>query len=179
METNRETVLLQAFNETIQKWIDFLDDYTLEMLCQKPDDKSWSLGQVYTHITDDTAWFVEQMAAAMQTNANSEKEMHKNARVMLENNAFPDIMIEGPATNTYIKQPESKDEVIEKLLKIKAEVNNLYASFDLTKSTGKTRHPGLLYFNTLDWLQFAEMHLRHHFRQKRRIDEKLGWEQNQ
>jgi len=174
MEDQRETRLINAFNETIRKWIDFLDKYTLEMLCQKPDDTSWSLGQVYTHITDDTAWFAEQMAAAMQTDADSEKEMHKHARVMFQNNAFPDMMIEGPATNTYIRQPESKDEIRQKLLTIEADVNNLYASFDASKATGKTRHPGLLYFNTLDWLQFAEMHLRHHFRQKKRIDEKLG-----
>ncbi|HEY9001795.1 MAG TPA: DinB family protein [Mucilaginibacter sp.] len=170
MENQREITLLNSFNETIQKWIDFLDDYTLEMLCQKPDDNSWSLGQVYTHITDDTAWFAEQMAAAIQTNADSEKEMHENARIMLRNNSFPDMMIQGPATGIYIKQPESKDEVKQKLLAIKTAVNNLYASFDPSKAIGKTRHPGLLYFNTLDWLQFAEMHLRHHLRQKDRID---------
>ena len=175
MESRRETILLNAFNETIKLWIDFLDDYTLEMLCRKPDDNSWSLGQVYTHITDDTAWFVEQMTAAMQTSADSEKKMHENARIMLENNAFPAIMIEGPATNSYIKQPESKDEVRERLLDIKKDVNNLFASFDPAKAIGKTRHPGLLYFNTLDWLQFAEIHLRHHFRQKKRIDEKLSF----
>ena len=173
METGREITLLRAFNETIQKWTDFLDDYTIEMLCQKPDENSWSLGQVYTHITEDTAWFVEQMAAAMQTKADSEKQMHEHARQMLRNNSFPNTMIEGPATGIYIKQPESKDEVRQKLLTIRAEVNNLYASFDPSKAIGKTRHPGLLYFNTLDWLQFAEMHLRHHFRQKKRIDEKI------
>lgn len=178
MEADRETVLIKAFNETIQKWIHFLDDYTLEMLCQKPDDKSWSLGQVYTHIIDDTAWFVKQMAAAMQTNADSEKEMHEHARAMLQNNSFPDMMIEGPATNTYIRQPESKDGIQQKLLAIKTEVNNLYASFSPSKATGKTRHPGLLYFNTLDWLQFAEMHLRHHFRQKKRIDQCLFYKKN-
>lgn len=173
METNREIELLQAFNETIQKWIDFLDEYTLEMLCKKPNNNSWSLGQVYTHIMDDTTWFVEQMAAAMQTQADSEKEMHENARQMLQNNRFPDMMIEGPATGIYIKQPENKDEVRHKLLAIKTHVNDLYASFDPSKAIGKTRHPGLLYFNALDWLQFAEMHLRHHFRQKKRIDEAL------
>jgi len=76
METNRKVILLNAFNETIQKWIEFLDDYSLEMLYQKPSGNSWSLGQVYTHITDDTAWFAEQMAAAMQTKADSDREIH-------------------------------------------------------------------------------------------------------
>lgn len=173
MESDRQTLLLRSFNETIQKWIDFLDNYTLESLRQKPDENSWSLGQVYTHITDDTAWFVEQMAEAMQTSENSEKEMHEHARLMIQNNCFPDIMIAGPATGIYIPQPEKKEEMRQKLLIIKAEVNTLYASFDPSKAIGKSRHPGLLYFNTLDWLQFAEMHLRHHFRQKKRIDEQI------
>jgi len=173
METRRETILLKEFNETIQKWIDYLDDYSLEMLLQKPGSNSWSLGQVYTHIADDTAWFVEQMRAALVTNADGEKEMHEHAKAMFRNNEFPDTMIEGPATNTYIKQPESINEVRQRLSTIKAEVNVLYTSFDLSKATGKTMHPGLLFFNALDWLQFAEMHLRHHFRQKKRIDEKL------
>lgn len=44
---------LQQFNETIDKWIIALDQYTLEMLCQKPQAGSWSLGQVYVHIIDD------------------------------------------------------------------------------------------------------------------------------
>lgn len=173
MGSRRKTILLNAFNETIQIWINFLNDYTLEMLRQKPNDSSWSLGQVYTHITDDTAWFVEQMAAAMQTQSDSDKEMNEHARAMLQANSFPNRMIEGPATGIYIKQPESKDEMRQKLLAIKTGVNNLYAAFDSSKAIGKTCHPGLLYFNSLDWLQFAEMHLRHHFRQKIRIDQKL------
>jgi hypothetical protein len=31
----------------------------------------------------------------------------------------------------------------------------------------------LLFFNAPEWLQFAEMHMRHHFRQKMRIDDRL------
>jgi hypothetical protein len=173
METRREMMLLKAFNDTIQQWIDYLDDYTLEMLCQKPAADSWSLGQVYTHITEDTAWFATQMEASMLSNANREKEMHEDAKAMFRNNSFPEKMIEGPATNSNIRQPQSKDELIQKLLAIKARVNTLCTSFDFSKASGKTMHPGLLFFSAPDWLQFAEMHLRHHFRQKKRIDEKL------
>jgi hypothetical protein len=52
-------------------------------------------------------------------------------------------------------------------------VNALYRSHDFTSSKGKTRHPGLLFFSALEWLRFTEMHMRHHFRQKKRIDHKL------
>ena len=41
------------------------------------------------------------------------------------------------------------------------------------KYKGKTKHPGLGYFSAEEWLQFAEMHFRHHLRQKKRIDEFL------
>jgi hypothetical protein len=40
----------------------------------------------------------------------------------------------------------------------------------LHPSTGKSRHPGLGYFNAGEWLRFIEMHMRHHLRQKERID---------
>lgn len=82
-------------------------------------------------------------------------------------------MIGGPATNACIKQPENKDQIRLQLLAVKADVNRLYTIFDSSKASGKTRSPGLHYFNTLEWLQFAEMHMRYHLRQKRRIDEKL------
>jgi len=35
---------------------------------------------------------------------------------------------------------------------------------------GKSKHPGLGFFSASEWFQFAEMHLRHHLKQKERID---------
>ena len=164
-------IRLEQFNTTIQKWIDSVNDYTLEMLHQPPRPGSWSLGQVYTHIIDDTGWFAGQMREALATRENSEKEMHENAKAMFRNNAFPDMRIEGPATNTFIPQPQSKAELVSRLTAIREEVNSLFVSFDASRNMGKTRHPGLHYFSAGEWLQFAEMHMRHHLRQKERIDE--------
>jgi hypothetical protein len=173
METNKAEVLLRQFNETIENWILWLDDYTLEMLCQKPKPGSWSLGQVYVHITDDTKYFVEQMKASLASSVNWEKGKHENARVMFANNQFPDMMLDGPATDSSIAQPTDKAELLQRLRLIKEEVNSLYLSFDISGSTGKTEHPGLRFFSALEWLQFAEMHMRHHFKQKKRIDDAL------
>ena len=159
-------LILQSFNNTIDQWMQALDGYTLEQLCRQPQPNRWSLGQMYKHLIDDTSWFAEQMKASLSSNENIAEPMHKHAKAMLANNSFPDIMIEGPATNTYIPQPQNKEELLQGLLSIKNEVNNL----DFTAPSGKTRHPGLLYFNALEWLQFADMHMRHHFSQKQRID---------
>jgi hypothetical protein len=49
------------------------------------------------------------------------------------------------------------------------------AAIKITESPfgGKTKHPGLGYFSAHEWLQFADMHFRHHLRQKKRIDDFL------
>ena len=164
---------LKQFNATIQIWIDAVDDYSLEILRQHPWEGSWSLGQVYRHILDDTEWFVGQMKAAQETKDNGEKEMHADAKQMFRDGGFPALEIQGPATNTFIPQPESKEELKQRLIAIKEAVNRLFREYDIALSRGKTQHPGLLFFSSSEWLQFAEMHMRHHLRQKHRIDEAL------
>jgi len=166
---------LRQFDATIQQWIDMLGDYTLVMLQRSPGPGSWSLGQVYNHITLDTAWFVGQMKEALLSRVDTDKTMHPNARAMFDRNGFPDVQIEGPATNTNIPQPQSKEELSRQLMAIKTAVDTLFRDFDPAVSTGKTRHPGLLFFSPVEWLQFAEMHMRHHLRQKKRIDEALAY----
>ncbi|CAL1519470.1 DinB family protein [Chitinophaga sp. MM2321] len=180
METSNADTLLQQFNETIEKWITNLDGYTLAMLCQQPHPGSWSLGQVYVHIIADTTYFVEQMKAALLLdNINSEKEMHEDAKAMFEKNAFPDMLLANPSNDPNLRQPQSKDELSQGLSCIKEEVNKLYTTTDFSTSTGKTEHPGLRFFSALNWLQFAEMHMRHHFRQQKRIDEQLFLHKNE
>jgi len=165
---------LVKLNSTLSQWIDAVDDYSLEQLRRQPQEGSWSLGQVYTHILDDTEWFVGQMKAALATKENRDKEMHADAKQMFRNDSFPDLQIQGPATNLAIAQPQSKEEMVRRLKAIKTTVNKLFSVDELWRIGGKTRHPGLLYFSAGEWLQFAEMHMRHHLRQKARIDKILG-----
>ncbi|SFN42969.1 DinB superfamily protein [Chitinophaga sp. YR627] len=173
MQTPDPAGILEQFNHTITTWINYLDDYTLEMLHQQPLPGSWSLGQVYIHIIDDTQYQAGQMKQALTDVHNSHEDMHPNARQMFLHNSFPDIQIEGPATNTPIRQPQSKEELREALLQIKADVNKSAEDQQLLKAKGKSLHPGLLYFSAAEWVQFMEMHMRHHFRQKERIDMRL------
>jgi hypothetical protein len=91
---------------------------------------------------------------------------------MLANNAFPDMLLTNPSTD-LVRQPQSKDDLAQGLRSIQAEVNGLAAAFDFSTAGGKTEHPGLRWFNALEWLQFADMHMWHHLRQKKRIDEAL------
>lgn len=131
------------------------------------------MGQVYMHIADDTKYFISQMKTALMANTNSKKEMHEDAKTIFRNNGFPDMLLTGPATDGNVRQPVDKAEILQSLILTKAEVNHLCAEYDLETSSGKTEHPGLHYFSASEWLQFAEMHMRHHFRQKKRIDDDI------
>jgi hypothetical protein len=173
VKTNRTNMLLGQFNKTVDGWIHFLNDYTLEMLLQKPQPTSWSLGQVYVHLIKDTAYFIDQMKIALSNNANSEKEMYQDAKNMFMNNELPPVLLKGPASNSDITQPQSKQALLKKLLCIKNKVNELILTPDMEKATGKTEHPGLGFFSAPEWLQFAEMHMRHHLMQKKRIDDQF------
>jgi len=165
--------ILHQFNDTINQWIAYLDDYTVDMLQRQPIAGSWSNGQVYVHIIDDTNYFVEQIAIALNTHDNSDKEMHKHAKSIFANNGFPDMKVEGPSTNVSIRQPQDKAALLQDLTAIRDKVNALCNTYDFSEATGKTQHPGFWFFNAAEWLQFAEMHMRHHFRQKKRIDDQL------
>ena len=166
-------MITENFNHTIDIWTMELDRYEFRQLCMKPSPASWSLGQVYMHLISETSYFVEQVRICLSSNENATEEAAAAAKAMFHNNSFPNEVLEGPPSDANTPQPENKEQLVHELLRLRTAVSNL-ASISNNQFHGKTRHPGLDYFNADEWLQFAEMHLRHHLRQKQRIEEALG-----
>ncbi len=173
MDTNRNGILQQQFNNTIDAWIGWLDNYSLEMLLRQPGPGQWSLGQVYTHLIADTGYFIDQIRMALSDTSHVAEDMHKAAAAIFANNEFPDRRLSNPFPDEVV-QPVSKEALLAGLLFIKHEINSFFLSHYFSDHTGKAAHPGLLFFTASEWLQFAEMHMRHHFRQKARIDAHLS-----
>jgi hypothetical protein len=169
---NKEQItLINDFNQTIDVWLTELDRYSFTRLCEKPSTETWSIGQIYMHLLNAAEYQMDQVRICTSTNENEWEEASAAAKTMFRNNEFPDLLIKGPSSNDLTPQPQSKEQLINGLLNLRNEINttilNLLSS---TYYKGKTKHPGLLYFNAIEWLQFAEMHFRHHRRQKKRID---------
>ena len=161
------------FNHTINEWINCLDKYDFIELCTRPSEKAWSLAQVYMHILDESDYHIEQIKACIASNDNAEKQPSAAAQQMLANNDFPDEAIDGPFTNIPIPFPPDKEYLRHRLIRLQENIDALSTTIEKTSFSGKTRHPGLHYFNAPQWLQFAEMHFRHHLRQKNRLEEFL------
>jgi hypothetical protein len=165
--------LLENFNRTISIWIRELDQYTFLQLCAKPSPDRWSLGQMYIHLISDCKYYIEQIKICVATHDHATDEASPNAKTMFLNNDFPDEVLEGSPDNAYIPQPHSKEQLINDLIKLKTDMNHAAIMISESPFDGKTKHPGLNYFSANEWLQFADMHFRHHLRQKKRIDDFL------
>ncbi len=164
---------INNFNHTIDGWLLALEKYSFSQLCVKPSPVSWSIGQVCMHLIADTQFYIEQIRRCIATNDYAAEEATPNGRIMLQNNAFPDELIEGNPANALMPQPESKEQLLADLVNIKTEMNTLAAKVLASACHGKAKHPGLGYFSAAEWVQFADMHFRHHLRQKKRIDDFL------
>jgi hypothetical protein len=170
-------MLIGDFNNIIDTWIESIQQYNFEQLCTQPGANSWSAGQVCMHLVNDTNWFVEQIKICIFNNANENETMLPFAQTMFLNNSFPDERLSNPA-NINMPQPQSKETLLQLFINLKNDMNAAAIQIENSKSKGKTKHPGFNYFNANEWLQFAEMHLRHHLKQKKRIDEFLKLNQS-
>lgn len=166
-------MLLKDFNNTIDGWIEALEQYSFTQLCARPSATSWSLGQLYTHLILDTNYYIEQIKICVATNDHVYEEASVFAKTIFSNNDFPDEMIEGASTNLSTPQPGTKEQLMYSLPGVKVEMNYLATLISTSTFKGKTKHPGLGYFDSNEWLQFAEIHFRHHLRQKKRLDDFL------
>ncbi|HEY2726442.1 MAG TPA: DinB family protein [Parafilimonas sp.] len=166
-------MIINNFNYTIDTWLQAIQQYSFKQLCTQPDANSWSLGQVCMHLANDTNWFIEQIKNCISNNDNADETMLPFAQIMFTNNSFPDEQLTNSA-NANMPQPKNKEDLLQLFINLKKYMNDAAMQIKSSKLKGKTKHPGFNYFNANEWLQFAEMHLRHHLKQKKRIEEYLN-----
>lgn len=167
-------ISIQNFNHTVDFWIKELEKYNFHTVRIRPSPGSWSIGQVYKHLIADTGFYIAQIKHCVSSNDYAMEGATPQGMKMLQNNDFPNEILEGAPENAQIKQPEDTGQLRNALLALRTELNNLAVAIWQTSFKGKAKHPGLGYFNAREWLQFADMHFRHHLRQKQRIDDFLN-----
>ncbi len=165
--------LLKSFLSALSIYHVSLSKYSIDQLQQKPDAASWSLGQLYMHLLDDTNWYFEQIENALKDNEHQFKPTSEKAKQIMETGSFGEERIIGdPQAVANVLQPKTTEYLSSKFEQLETRAKSLWEKVR-DNSPGKSKHPGLGYFNSLQWFQFAELHLRHHFKQKDRIEESL------
>lgn len=162
---------ISTFNRTIDIWIEELAKFNLHDLLRRPDEKSWSLGQLYQHILEETKWYFSQIEDSLIDKDNVCFETSEAAKILFERGAFEDRKFQGdPLISEKVKQPKSLAQLLRDFGLLKIEANNIWNRMEDTKEVGKSQHPGIGYLNCFEWLNYAEMHMRHHLKQKAGIE---------
>ncbi len=164
---------LNNFDKTIDQWIISIDEYSLKQFLFKNTNDQWSVGQLFNHLIESTTYFLVNIKGCLISHENLNEELSLTAKEIFKNNQLPNIEIDGPDSNNLTAQPENSDSIKAGLLNLKDEFSQIKKLLLLNKISGKKKHPGLGYFNAEEWFQFAEIHLRHHFHQKNKLDSLL------
>lgn len=94
--------------------------------------------------------------------------------LLFTSNEFPDKKLKGPPDIEDPGQPESIGQLEKAWKEMKSKLALLEDKISTSDYRGKTKHPGLSYLGTWEWVQFIDIHFRHHLRQKERLDRYLG-----
>ena len=117
-------MVIDDLHKTLQTWVDALKDYDNRSLLIKPAIDSWSIGQVYMHLIDETIFFLSQARACLSTNKNAEETASAEGLQMLSNNSFPDELIDGPPSNQFLQQPTSREQILTGLEQIRVHIDD-------------------------------------------------------
>lgn len=162
------------FNNTIDIWIDELSQFNIGQLKIKPDQKSWSLGQLYKHLIEETNWYNGQIEMTLGNEQNIDKTTSDTAKILFIRGSFENKRFQGdPFISENVKQPNTVAKLKSDLEQLKKKTNDIWIKIKNTSRYGKSEHPGLGFLNCYEWIQYSEMHMRHHLKQKKRIEDFL------
>ena len=65
---------IESFNKTIDEWINSLQHYNVKELLAKPSPTSWSLGQLYNHLINETSYYISRMDICISSNRNQARK---------------------------------------------------------------------------------------------------------
>ena len=145
----------------------------------KPNDNSWSIGQVYIHLWMSAKGFFFKKAEQCLNKEGTEQGKRKNwkGQLVFLMGRMPTVKVKMPEkVSVEPRQPESKEQLIAKLHEIKQLSTEYISRIRDSDPSYKTKHPIFSYLNTAEWISLCNMHFRHHEEQKKRIGRQMGWE---
>lgn len=169
---------LQAFEETVERYLLELDNLDMEQLLKKPNDEEWSIGQVYMHLIQSALYLhlhnVDQCLGGSDATVGVMEKKTERGIKAFELGSFPPDRIRVPASPQYTpKQPENKEQLAQRLHDVVEQMRRTESVLSQEPKSEKMVHPGLGALDAKEWFLLIEMHYRHHLLQLERL--KLLW----
>ncbi len=168
--------IYKAIITTSKYWIGELDYYGKNQFKEKVKGEGWTVGQIYDHLVHGTYQFHLKHLndCVLRENGSTVGEKKFFAKVLFFLGSFPNMRIKGRPASVYLPtQPENPLQFKDEFYKFLKVVHRASKEAGEAKLDYKTMHPTLGMLNAIEWLKLIEMHMRHHIRQKKRMDKTL------
>lgn len=165
--------IFKEFQEIVKTYDQVLARHTSNQLQQKPDEFSWSLGQVLFHLSNETFHYgLLQIDKCLASNRNKNGKKSEEGVIFYQRGGFDNVMIKSPSS---MEPPISftKNDLRSILRKAESEMKAYAKKIPAISFEGKAKHPGLGYLNATEWLFFITKHWLHHLSQVKRIEKFL------
>ncbi|OXT16717.1 hypothetical protein B9K06_14980 [Bacillus sp. OG2] len=152
-----------------------LGKYDLEQLRQIPADGVWSLAQMYDHVIVVADEYLDEAEACAAAEPVQDRGKTEFGEKLFREGGFPPVKIRLP---DEMNQPPDNSgtsaSLLERLVQLERRMRELGQKLDKIQPDLKTEHGGFGWLSAMEWHELAEMHFRHHLRQKGELEERLG-----
>lgn len=157
----------------VNQYINSLDDYSDEQFFFKSNDETWSLGQMYEHLTVSSQFFFLANCVRCLEKRKGQEGGEKNefGEKLFIKGSFPPVKLKIPDA---IRGPEpvakTREEYKSILKKILTDSQNLIEAVSNDDGSYKALQVAMGWLDAKEWYYLHEMHYRHHLRQKTELE---------
>lgn len=169
--------IYKRYANSTQNWINDLNAYTNDTFIMSPAEGQWSVSQVYDHLARVTEKCVNNAKLCAENHGEIGRSGF-GAAIFSLMGSFPPVRmiikkIPIGLENVYLPKQISKEQAREELEIALQCMNDSLDAVKLASTKHRVKHWAGGWFNAHQWYQSAEMHIRHHCRQKKRLDKFL------
>ena len=159
--------IYQKLEQVIRGYLKALSQYSEEQFGYKPNEDTWSIGQMYEHLlaSSHQLFFKKINACLRQQYGSPEGEKISEGAKIFSYGSFPPIKIKVPqAWQRPQPTPQSRESYAVALNQLLTDVRSLGEEVAKDTAAYKTNHVVLGMLTAAEWYQLLEMHFRHHLR---------------
>lgn len=168
------TSYFEAYKKTASYLIDEAGNYSEQNFTKKPSTDEWGLAEMYHHIALVTHKCLDNVDVCKSGKGKAKKYAIGPAIFSLMGSFPPFKMhvhkIPDEVTHIYHPQAMNKADAITALQQTIERMEEYKTIVDSIPKNQRAKHWAGGWFTAMQWYQSAEMHIRHHLRQKKRID---------
>ncbi len=178
IEKLKSKQIIETYIQSVDKWIDVIEKYSEEEYYWKPDSKQWSISEIVSHLIA-TANICTQKSIDCSNALGGKRKAGIKTKLFSMMDSFPPIRIEikeipEGLESMYNPRELSKEDAKKGLIATIDLMKKAESMLSSADENTRIEHWAAGDFNAFQWFKSIEMHIRHHFRQKERIDKLLN-----